>query len=93
MITIEILQKICPKTRTSILETYAMPLHEVAEYYDMYTNPKRVAAFLAQTAHESGGFNFVKENLNYSAKGLMSRFTTDDEGLSYFGIRNLFYFR
>jgi len=23
----------------------------------------------------------------------MSRFTTDDEGLSYFGIRNLFYFR
>ena len=74
MITIELLQKICPKTKRSVLETYALPLHEVAEYYDMYVNPKRAAAFLAQTAHESGGFNFVKENLNYSAKGLMTTF-------------------
>jgi putative chitinase len=40
----------------------------------MYVNPKRAAAFVAQTAHESGGFNFVKENLNYSAKGLMGTF-------------------
>lgn len=74
MITVDILQKICPKTKRSVLETYATPLHEVAEYYDMYTNPKRAAAFLAQVAHESGGFNFVKENLNYSAKGLMTTF-------------------
>jgi putative chitinase len=40
----------------------------------MYVNKKRAAAFLAQIAHESGGFNFVKENLNYSAKGLMGTF-------------------
>ncbi len=36
--------------------------------------PKRVAAFLAQCAHESGGFVFVTENLNYSASGLMRVF-------------------
>lgn len=30
-----------------------------------------MAAFLAQIAHESGGFNFVQEGLNYSAQGLM----------------------
>ena len=30
----------------------------------------RVAAFIAQCAHESGDFNTVKENLNYSADGL-----------------------
>ena len=74
MITIEILQAVCPKTKKSILEKYVQPLHEVAEYYDMYVNPKRVSAFVAQIAHESGGFNFVKENLNYSAKGLMGTF-------------------
>jgi putative chitinase len=74
MITIELLQAVCPKTKKSILEGYLEPLHAVAEYYDMYDNPARLAGFLAQIAHESGGFNFVKENLNYSAKGLMGTF-------------------
>ncbi len=40
----------------------------------MFENPRRVAGFLAQIAHESGGFNAVVENLNYSAKGLMGTF-------------------
>jgi putative chitinase len=40
----------------------------------MYENMNRAAAFVAQTAHESGGFNFVKENLNYGAKGLATTF-------------------
>jgi putative chitinase len=74
MITIELLQALCPKTKKSVLETYAVPLHEVAEYYDMYQNMNRAAAFVAQLAHESGGFNFVKENLNYGAPGLMKTF-------------------
>jgi putative chitinase len=74
MITVEILKQLCPKTKESVLKKYALALHETAEYYDMYANKKRAAAFLAQIAHESGGFNFVKENLNYSAKGLMGTF-------------------
>jgi putative chitinase len=36
--------------------------------------PKRIAAFLAQCGHESGGFVFVTENLNYSASGLVRIF-------------------
>jgi putative chitinase len=32
--------------------------------------PLRLAHFLAQCGHESGGFKAVQENLNYSAKGL-----------------------
>lgn len=74
MITLDILQQLCPKTKKTVLQLYATPLHEVAEYYDMYVNMNRAAAFVAQTAHESGGFNFVKENLSYGAKGLMTTF-------------------
>ena len=38
------------------------------------TNPLRLAHFLAQCGHESGGFKAVNENLNYSAKGLVGTF-------------------
>jgi len=38
------------------------------------TNPLRLAHFLAQIGHESGGFRATSENLNYSSKGLVSIF-------------------
>ena len=41
--------------------------------YEINT-PKRVAAFIAQCAHESGNFRFLKENLNYKAESLMKTF-------------------
>lgn len=45
----------------SVCEEFAE--HEV-------TTPLRVAAFMAQTAHESNDWNTLVENLNYSAQGL-----------------------
>jgi len=36
--------------------------------------PVRLAHFLAQTGHESGGFKITTENLNYSVKGLTGIF-------------------
>jgi putative chitinase len=47
------------------------PLLETFEKYDIST-PKRQAYFIGQCMHESGGFKQLKENLNYSAKGLMA---------------------
>jgi putative chitinase len=64
---------------------------EVSEWYQAMvvilpkwdiTTPNRVAAFLAQTAHESLNFTVLEENLNYSWKGLRKTFSryfpTDD---------------
>ena len=45
----------------------------VVEKFQINT-PLRLAHFLAQCGHESGGFRLTKENLNYSAKGLMGIF-------------------
>ena len=44
-------------------------IYEILPEYEI-TTPQRVAAFLAQCAHESGGFVFLKENLNYKAASL-----------------------
>ena len=38
------------------------------------TTPLRIAHFFAQLAHESGGFQHVEENLNYSADALLKTF-------------------
>jgi putative chitinase len=48
-------------------------LNMILPEYDINT-PQRVAAFLAQCAHESGGFRFLKENLNYKAASLRKVF-------------------
>jgi putative chitinase len=45
-------------------------LCQILPDYDINTVP-RVAAFLAQTAHESGGYRAIKENLNYKAESLV----------------------
>jgi putative chitinase len=48
-------------------------LCEILPVYEINT-PERVAAFVAQCAHESGGFKFLKENLNYKAESLTKTF-------------------
>ena len=61
-------------------------LSEILPEYDINT-PPRVAAFIAQCAHESGGFKFLKENLNYKAASLRKvfpkYFPTDELAQAY----------
>jgi len=46
---------------------------EILPLWDINTIP-RVAGFIAQCGHESGGFRVLTENLNYSAKALNTIF-------------------
>ena len=59
---------------------------EILPEYEINT-PHRVAAFIAQCAHESGGFKFLKENLNYKAASLRrvfgKYFPTDELAKAY----------
>jgi putative chitinase len=67
-ITREQLAQIIP--RNQYLDQWCDALNKLLPDYEINT-PQRVAAFLAQCAHESGGFVFLKENLNYRAESLM----------------------
>jgi putative chitinase len=61
-------------------------LCKILPEYNINT-PQRVAAFVAQCAHESGNFRLLKENLNYTAASLMrvwpSRFPSMDVANQY----------
>lgn len=46
------------------LEQWYNALSAICPEYDI-DSPQRVAAFIAQCAHESGNFTILKENLNY----------------------------
>jgi putative chitinase len=62
------------------------PLNDTFAKYGMDT-PVRQAAFIGQCGHESNNFKVLEENLNNSAKGLMStwpsRFPSLEEATKY----------
>jgi putative chitinase len=69
-------------------EQWYEALCQILPDYEIDT-PQRMAAFLAQTAHESGGYRAIKENLNYRAvtlrKVFPKYFPTDDLAAQYAG--------
>ena len=69
--TKEKLAKIIPSN--PYIDYWHSALEMILPDYDINTIP-RVSAFLAQTAHESGGYKFLKENLNYRAVTLRKVF-------------------
>jgi putative chitinase len=61
------------KLKSHIPDAVISQMPEVIEKFQINT-PLRMAHFLAQCGHESGGFKLVRENLNYSSKGLLTTF-------------------
>jgi putative chitinase len=65
------LKQIIPKN--PYVDHWHKALAQLLPEYEINT-PQRMAAFLAQCAHESGGFLAIKENLNYRAASLRKTF-------------------
>lgn len=70
-LTLQQLKELLPKNPH--VEHWHEVLEQLLPEYDINT-PRRVAAFVAQCAHESGGFKVLKENLNYKAATLRKIF-------------------
>ncbi len=65
------LKQIIPKNQ--YVSYWYAALQQLLPQYEINTS-ERIAAFLAQCAHESGGFVFIKENLNYRWQSLRKVF-------------------
>ena len=77
-LTKEQLKQLLPKNPH--LDYWYEALSQLLPDYNINT-PQRIAAFVAQCAHESGGFMVLKENLNYrpvTLRKIFSKYFTDD---------------
>ena len=70
-LTLDQLKQVIPKNQ--YVGYWHHALAQLLPQYEINT-PDRIAAFLAQCAHESGGFVFIKENLNYRWQSLRKVF-------------------
>jgi len=71
ILTLEQLNSIVPKN--PYIDHWYEAFEQLLPDYDINT-PYRIAAFVAQCAHESGGFTAIKENLNYKPESLVKIF-------------------
>ena len=89
MITKEQLKELIPGN--PYLNEWHEALEQLLPDYEINT-PQRIAAFIAQCAHESGGFRAIKENLNYKAATLRKifpkYFPTDELANAYASMPN-----
>ena len=73
MITQDQLQSFFEDTDEEIIEKFVDPLNAAMIRFEI-NNSNRIAMFLAQVGHESGGLKHVAENLNYKAATLSKVF-------------------
>ena len=73
MSTILTREQLTQMVKNPYIDHWYEALEQLLDDYEIKT-PQRVAAFIAQCAHESGNFAFIKENLNYRAVSLRKTF-------------------
>lgn len=61
MITVDDLRAICKSSKLEKLKLYVEPLNEAMSEFEISDNVERETHFLAQVAHESGAFQYVRE--------------------------------
>lgn len=86
-LTLDQLKQLLPKNPYVV--QWHNALSQLLPEYNINT-PERIAAFIAQCAHESGGFMVLKENLNYrweSLRKIFPKYFPDDNIAKHYASR------
>lgn len=91
MIVLDDLEQLCPGTKATRLASFVEPLNAAMAEFEI-NNVARETAFLAQLAHESGAFRYVREiasgqdyDEGRKAERLGNTPEDDDDGVRYKG--------
>lgn len=88
-LTLNQLKQLIPKN--PYVDHWHSALAQLLPDYEINT-PQRIAAFVAQCAHESGGFTTIRENLNYRWQTLRKifpkYFPSDESAQQYASMHN-----
>jgi putative chitinase len=79
-VTEEQMQRMFPSTPITAIDELLNPLNMTLQEYNI-DNLNRIAMFIAQCGHESGGFRVKEENLNYRPERLAVIFPTHFRGV------------
>lgn len=69
-ITRDDLARLYPHAKPALLNAFAKQADELLARFGINSTKTRLAYFLAQVGHESGGLTITEENLNYTAQGI-----------------------
>lgn len=83
MLTVELLRSLAPRARDDYIDALVSG-GDILEKAGINT-PMRLAQFLANIAHESGGFTIVRENMNYSKERIKQVWPTRPEAAKFAG--------
>lgn len=87
LLTRDDLERLYPHAKPALLNAFAKQADELLARFGINSTKTRLAYFLAQVGHESGGLTITEENLNYTANRICqvwsSRFKSTAQAKPY----------
>jgi hypothetical protein len=83
MRAVDVVKKLCPRANSAYIAAFEAGDGQLADAG--ITTPTRLAHFLAQVMHETGGLTVLRENMNYTASRIRQVWPSRPNAVQYAG--------